>query len=68
MKSKFENTKDCEFAHAGINPFPSIFHNPPKGDRREVVPSVGNLRFGGGFARARLVFGVSALCGGFGVL
>ena len=39
------------------------FHNRPKGGRREVVPSVGNLRFGG--ARARLVFGVSTLCGGF---
>ena len=24
-----------------------IFHNPPEGDRRDVVPSVGNLRFGG---------------------
>ena len=37
----------------------NIFHNPPKGDRREVVPSVGNMRFGwicpdhGGFRRFR---------------
>ena len=31
-----------------------IFHKPPKGDRREVVPSVGSLRFGG-FARNRYV-------------
>ena len=24
-----------------------ILHNPPKGDRRDAVPYVGNLRFGG---------------------
>ena len=41
-----------------------IFYIPPKGDGREVVPSMKNLRFGG-FVRTRLVFGVSALCGGF---
>ena len=26
---------------------PILFHNPPEGDRRDVVPSAQNLRFGG---------------------
>ena len=42
-----------------------IFHNPPKGDRREVVPSVGSLRFGWGLCQEKVGFGVSTLCGGF---
>ena len=41
-----------------------VFHNPPKGDRREVVPSAGSLRFGG-LCPEQEGFGVSTSRGGF---